>query len=144
MTKEEKIRERLVEIMGENINPVACGGLVGLAACDLEAAAMAILREFALTHPQGHPMTKEEQIRERLARIIDPSGWKTHDWQLGEIARRVDDGRMSADRAHTAKLNAEYCIRRSLAKADAILREFALRPVSQGKVDSETGEVEVG
>lgn len=26
--------------------------------------------------------------------------------------------------------------------ADAIMREFALRPVSQGKVDAETGEVE--
>lgn len=58
-------------------------------------------------------MTKEQQIRERLEAII-----KEHCFS------DIYDDLMGSDEA-----------------ADAIMREFALRPVSQGKVDSETGEV---
>lgn len=55
-------------------------------------------------------MTKEQKIRERLVETIKGAS---------------RNGYTSFDDV-----------------ADAILREFALRPVSQGKVDSETGEVE--
>ncbi|MFN3858092.1 MAG: hypothetical protein ACK4RV_10100 [Caulobacter sp.] len=58
-------------------------------------------------------MTKEEKIRERLMAAIERGCWPA---PTPESAART---------------------------ADAIMREFALRPVSQGRVDSETGEVEL-
>ena len=68
-------------------------------------------------------VTLRERVRERLGQLIDPLAWENRD------KPDYPDYYGRADWLET------------LAKADAILREFALRPVSQGVV-GEDGEVQ--
>ena len=74
--------------------------------------------------------TLRERVRERLARIIDPEAW-----------RRLDFERTQFPADPSARFLESAYIAGSLAKADAILREFRLQPVAVGKVTGE-GEVE--
>ena len=69
----------------------------------------------------------EDQIRERLAEIIDPFAVRPSECD-GFATDRIREGVLTHWNV-------------ALTKADMILREFALRPVSQGRVDSESGEV---
>jgi Lar family restriction alleviation protein len=64
-------------------------------------------------------------LREKVARIISPDAFRTRDRHYAEIARLVEDGHQTEERAADLRLSADAYPARAFSKADAILALLA-------------------
>lgn len=72
-------------------------------------------------------MSQTPEMREAIARIIDPSSWQVLDSYLERVKRHHPHGGYDPD---------NFTDKASLAKADAILALFAPSPVVEGQGSS--------